>query len=200
MRDRFTSGEARARHPEGHEKQLACRGLVGLAGDDLDEASEQREARVRVVPDLAKRRDLLELGHRGDVALEGIVSVAEVGEAVPEPATGVRHQMVDRRALLSGGIAEAERGDVTAHRRVEIESAALDEPHDHRGRHRLGDRRDLEQRVAVDRKRMLDARHAERRDVELVRADHPDRDAGYAVALHGVAHEGVERGVHESRC
>ena len=53
MRDRLAGGEARAGHTEGEKEQLAHGFLVALAGDDLDEPSEQCEARVRVVPDLA---------------------------------------------------------------------------------------------------------------------------------------------------
>jgi hypothetical protein len=151
VRDRLVGRETRPRHAERNEQQLARRVLVALFRNDLDETAEQREARVGVVPDLPQRRELLELGHRGDVALERVVAVAEVREAVAEPPAGVRDEMADRRALLRGRVTQPERRDVAAYRRVEIERAALDEPHDHRRGHRLGDGSDLEERVAVDR-------------------------------------------------
>jgi ribosomal protein L17 len=66
--------------------------------------------------------------------------------------------------------------------------------------HRLGHRRDLEERVAVDGQRMLDTRHAVRRHFDRVGAKHADRDTGYVVALHRIADEGVERRVHQPRC
>ena len=71
------------------------------------------------MPDLAERRQLLELRHRGDVLRERVVAVAEVREAVTEPATGVRDKMPHGRARRGVGVLELERGDVRADRRVD---------------------------------------------------------------------------------
>src|SRR5207237_6012045 len=62
MRDRLVRVEAATGHAERDEEELAHRGLVRLAGDDLDEAAEDGEARVRVMPYLTNWGTLLELG------------------------------------------------------------------------------------------------------------------------------------------
>src|SRR4029077_3073631 len=108
-------------HAQGDEEKLAHRGLVRLAGDDLDEPAEHREARVRVMPDLAERGQLLELGHRRDIARERVVTLAEIRETVAEPATRVGHEVPERRAPRDVLVAQLELRKVAADRRVEVE-------------------------------------------------------------------------------
>ena len=50
------------------------------------------------MPDLAERRDLLEVDHRVDVPRQGVVAVPEVGKAVAEPSAGMRDEVLHRRA------------------------------------------------------------------------------------------------------
>ena len=61
--------------------------------------------------------------------------------------------------------------------------ALLDEPHDRRGRERLAGRAELEQRVLVDRQRVLDAGDAVEGVVLLAGVEHTDGDAGHGEAL-----------------
>src|SRR2546428_7481747 len=82
MRDGLVGVETALRHAERDEQELAYGGLVRLPGGDLDEPAEHREARVRVMPDLAERRELIELGHRGDIASERVRALPEAAEAV----------------------------------------------------------------------------------------------------------------------
>ena len=127
VRDGLVGVEAASGHPEREEQELADGRLVGLAGRDLDQAAEDREARVRVVPDLAERRELLQIGHRGDVFGERVVALAEIGEAVAEPAPGVRDEVAQRRARSGILVADPELRKVAADRRVEVEGVALDQ-------------------------------------------------------------------------
>ena len=148
------------------------------------------------MPDLADRRQLLEVGHRRDVPREGVVALAEVREAVAEPAAGVRDEMTKGRALRGVLVAQAELRQVAADRCVEIERATFDEAHDDRRRDRLRDRRDLKERVAVHRKRVFEIRHAVRRDVLVAVVENADRDSGNVVAGHPVAHQLLELRSH----
>src|SRR5919201_152670 len=52
--DGLVGVEAALRHPERDEEELARGGLVRLPRGELDQPAEDREARVRVVPDLAE--------------------------------------------------------------------------------------------------------------------------------------------------
>ena len=188
--------EAALRHTQRDEQQLARRGLVGLCRSELDEPAEDREARVRVVPDLTERRELFELRHRGDVFGERIVALARVGEAVAEPTAGVGHEMSERCARRRVLVAHTEFGNVATDRGVEIERATLHETHHDRGRDRLRDRGDLEERVGIDRKRMLDVRHAVCRDVFVALVQDPDRDTGDVVLGHPFPHQLIELRSH----
>ena len=67
--------------------------------------------------------------------------------------------------------------------RVEVDAALVDEAHDRRGRERLAGRAELEQRVLVDRQRVLQAGHAVEGVVLLPGVVHPDGDAGHGEAL-----------------
>src|SRR5439155_13444528 len=98
VHDRLAGVEDRARHSKGPQQQLARRLLVRLAGDHFDDPPKHRERGVRVVPDLAERRDLLEVDHRVDVPREGVVAATEVGEAVAEPSARMRDEVLHRRA------------------------------------------------------------------------------------------------------
>ena len=108
VHDRLTRGEDAVRHPERPQEQLARRLLVGLPADDLDDPAEDGEGAVRVVPDLTQGRELLELDHRVDVAPQRIAPVAKIGEAVAEPAAGVRDEVFHRRALRRVGVLQRE--------------------------------------------------------------------------------------------
>src|SRR4029078_5494894 len=99
------------------------------------------------MPDLAERGQLIQLGHRRDVAREGVVALAEVGERIAEPPPGVGHEMTERRALRGVLVAKLELGDVAPYVRIQIERATLDEAHDDRRRNGLRDRCDLEEGV-----------------------------------------------------
>src|SRR6266550_2114225 len=196
VRDRLVCVEAALGHAKRDEQELADRGLEGLAGRDLDEPAEDGEARVRVVPDLANRRELLELGHRRDVPGERVVALAEVREAVAEPAAGVGDEMAEGHASRRVLVAQAELRQVPADRRVQIERATFDQAHHDRRRHRLRDRRDLKERVAVHWKWMLDAGDAVRRDVLVALMKDADRDTGDVVAGHPIPHKLLELRPH----
>ena len=62
------------------------------------------------MPDLAEWRELLELGHRRDVAREGVIALPKVGETVAEPAAGVCDQVPERRALRDVVVLKPELG------------------------------------------------------------------------------------------
>src|SRR5439155_11673733 len=131
MRDRLIRVEAASGHAQRDKKKLADRGLIRLARDDLDEPAENRKARVRVMPNLAERGQLLELGHSRYVARERVIALAEVGEAITEPTASVGHKMPEGRALCDFLIAELEFRQVAPDRCIQIERAALDQAHDH---------------------------------------------------------------------
>src|SRR5439155_9397269 len=128
--DRFVGVEAAFRHAERDEQELPHGRFVRLTCGHLDEPAEHREARVRVMPDLAEWRELLELGHRRDVTRERVVAFSEVGEAIAEPAAGVRDEVPEGRGLRGVIVADLELGEVAADRRIPIERAALAEAHD----------------------------------------------------------------------
>ena len=79
--------------PERLEEQLADRLLERLAGDLLDDPAGDRQRGVVVRHGRAERRDLLDVGHRLDVARQRVVAVAGVVEHVAGPAGGVVEQL-----------------------------------------------------------------------------------------------------------
>src|SRR6185503_5262579 len=139
---------------------------------------------------------LLELDHRLDVLRERVIAVAEVAERVAEPAAGVGHEVPYRRARGRGLVLQLERRDVAAYRRREIELALLDESHDHRRSDRLRDRGDLEERVAIHVKRMVDVGHTPACELLLAVVPDADGDAGHVIRGHAVTDERIEAGIH----
>src|SRR3989442_5276833 len=103
------------------------------------------------MPDLAERRQLLELGHRSHVAGERVVALTEIGKAVTEPAAGMGDEMAKRRALGRSLVAQLELREEAADRCIEVERAALDRAHDGPRGNRLGDPRDREKRDLIHR-------------------------------------------------
>ena len=98
----------------------------------------------------------------------------------------------------SGETGEAELGQVARHRRLECDVARGHQAHQRGGGERLGDRADQEQRVAVDRQRVLEARHPVAR-VRLVSVEpDADGDPGHAELLgrrlDELGHVGLGRG------
>jgi hypothetical protein len=86
-----------------------------------------------------------------------------------------------RRNVL---VAERQRREIRANRRVEIELATLDEPQRRRAGKRLGDRSDLEERVRRDVERALERRDAEAGGMLLAVLQKADGDAGRLRLLH----------------
>jgi hypothetical protein len=83
---------------------------------------------------------------------------------------------------LRGGplVREPQLGDIPAHRRVQLDPPVGDQAQQRGRRVGLGDRAQQEQRVLVDRERVVDAGHAVAGvDLPAV-GPHPDRDAGNA--------------------
>ena len=148
------------------------------------------------MPYLAERGELLELGHCRNVAGEGVVSLAEVRETVAEPAAGVGDKVPERRALGDVVVAEVEFGQVAPDRRVEIQRTPLDEAHHDGCRHRLGDRRDLEEGVGVYREGVLEVRDPVRGDVLVAVMENADRDPGDVIPGHPLTHQLLELRPH----
>ena len=125
-------------------------GVPDLAGDDLDHATEQREAGVAVRHRRADRMHLPQRRAGRDVLLERIVAATRVGEVVAVDAARMREQMPDRHRPGDALVGDREIGDVATKRRVQLDEPLVDELHDDgRGPH-LRDRSDLEQRLVVD--------------------------------------------------
>ena len=190
----MTDGEAPRHHVVGEEErlleaerlehELLHRLLVRLAGDHLDHAAGEIEAGVVVRPHLAERRQLRQRRQRLAHARERVVAGAEVVEVVADPAAGVREQVPHRHARRDVLVAELQLRQIRAHRRVELELAALDEPHHSRAGERLRDRADLEQRVGRDLERVLRRRDAEAGDMLLALVQQPNGDARRVGLLH----------------
>jgi len=173
-------------HPERDEQQLGHRGLVAAAGDDLDDPAGDRERDV-VIREVAPGRDeLAERRHRRDPAGERVVPRAGVLEVLTDPSGGVGEQVRDgdRRGHL--GVGDAKVRQVPPDRRIESKPSVGDEPHRDRRGHRLGHRRDLEDRVRVDGERLLHVRDAGADDLLPAVGDDADRSAGDDVQAHAV--------------
>ena len=169
--------------PSGSKMQLLDRLLVGLAGDLLDDPAGDRQRGVVVRHRRAERRDLFDAGHQLDVAGERVVAVAGVVEHVAGPSGGVVEQLQHGDAAGHVLVLQRQLREVGAHRRVEVDAALVDEAHDRRGRERLAGGAELEQRVLVDRQRVLQAGHAVEGVVLLAGVVHADGDARNAEAL-----------------
>ena len=174
--------------PSGSSTSSCTACSYGLPAIDLDHATREVEARVVVRPHLAERRQLRQHGERLAHPRERVVAGAEVVEVVADPAARVREQVPHRHARGDVLVAQLQLGEIRAHGRIEVELAALDEPHRGGAGERLRDRADLEERVGRDVERVLGRRDAEAGDVLLALVQQPDGDARRLRLLHRRAH------------
>lgn len=188
VRQHVVGEEERPLEAERLEHELLHGLLIGRVGEDLDQASGEVEACVVVRPHLAERRELRQRRHRCAEPRERIVAGAEVGEVVADPAGRVRQEMAQRDAYGDLRVAQLQLGEIRAQRLVEVQGAALDEPHRGGARERLRDRADLEQRVGRDVERVLERGDAEPGDVLLAVVQQPDGDSRRLRVVHRRAH------------
>ena len=174
------------------EDEVLDRALIRRSGDLLDDPAGKAERSVVVRDDESRRRQLLEDGHALDEARERVIAVAGVLEEVAVPAGRVVEQLKDRHALGDFWIAERQLRNVGANRRVEVDLALLDQPQEGDGRVRLPGRAELEERVLVDRQRVLDAGHAVEGVALLVLVEDADGHPGNLEFLGQLADLGVQ--------
>ena len=174
------------------EDEVLDRALVRRSGHLLDDPAGKAERGVVVRDDESRWCQLLEDGHALDEARQRVIAVAGVLEEVAVPAGGVVEQLKDRHALGDLGIAERQLRNVGAHRRVEVDLALLDQPQEGDRRVRLPGRAELEERVLVDRQRVVDARHAVVGVALLVLVEDADGHPGNLEFLGQLADLGVQ--------
>ena len=136
-------------------RRARCQGLlVGHPGEHLDDPSEHDVTAVAVRPQSTGCGDQGQVGERRHVSRQAVIT-APAGEVLVEAVTvdpcGVRQDLPAGQRLRHAGVGEAQVGKVLAHRRIEIETALVDELHDRRCRVRLADRARLEQGLPNDR-------------------------------------------------
>lgn len=135
-------GETR-RAADPVREELVKRG----AGQHLEQAPGDHEARVAIGPELARSMDEADVAKGVDVALDGVVSPTEPLEVVALYSACMGEQMPG--GDLAGGrvVSQAEARQVALHRGVEVDGSAVDELHYQRGGEQLRVRADLEDRI-----------------------------------------------------
>jgi hypothetical protein len=96
----------------------------------------------------------------------------------------VREQVAHGDRSRDSVVGEPQLGEIASDRNVEIEDAALGEAHGRGRRERLRDRTGLENRVLVDRQRVVDARDPELEAVLGAVDEQPDRHSRHAQLRH----------------
>ena len=148
--------------PQWLEHQLAHGGFERLAGDHLDDAAGDLEARVVVSPHHTRGRMLLHIPQRLHPACQRIVAPAPVDldAGVAVPADRVRDQVMELDLASYILVLDPEVRQVTHDRIVERQLALLHQQHQCRGGKGLAGRADVEERRVGNRQRVIDAGHA----------------------------------------
>ena len=169
--------------PAGDEYLLLDGLVVGGAVEHLDKTAEQAVGGVVVGEGGAGCGLLLDAREGCDVALQGVVTRAEVEVVVAEEARRVVQQVADGERHLGVRIGQLQLGQVPGDRVVEAQRTRLDRPHDRGGRDHLGDRADLEQGRSVHGTRELGVGDAEGGVARATAPQEADSHAGHVVLL-----------------
>src|SRR5262245_34458910 len=130
--------------PERIEHELLNRHPIALAGDDLDQPSEQDEPDV-VVAEISSEGGHLRVCGKAlhDVTGDRVVAAAGIDDVIGPPSAGMGQQVPYRQPGGDILVHEPKVWQVVADRRVEVEFAETDQAHDRRAGVGLGQRADL---------------------------------------------------------
>ncbi len=194
--------EGRLMHAERRE-QFALHGrVIGIAEFLLGEKRMARDIagrrghQVVILIGFPERRGRLHRRQQG----EG-VGRRRIGPAVQPPfVVAARHpgagadEVAHLHPVRRRFVAEPEAGIGLHHRLGPGELPLIDQTGEQQGRQRFGIRRDHEQRMRIDRRRIAQPPYAEpafEQDPAMI--DHRDRSTGYAEFVHGMADERLQR-------
>jgi hypothetical protein len=143
--------EAATFRPQRLEQQVLHRRLVGRSGDEFDDPACRHQTCIVVCEHGARRGQLRQSRHCGDVASQRVIAAPEVLNIVTQPAWGVIEQLAHGHRGADSRFGHGEVGDVAAHRCIQIHLALIDQSHHRRASECLCGGTDPENCVAVDR-------------------------------------------------
>ncbi len=121
---------------------------------------------------------MLQFGHLGDVAGEGIVATAGLAEEVAGPTAHVGQQVTHGHRTFGRLVRQPQVGEIGLHRLVQIDLTALHQRHNDGAGDGLGRRADLKQGVGRHRQRVFHAGDAEPRQALAALVVEADGHAG----------------------